>query len=103
MKKIKNCILTGLVAVVFAAGCQNTSMNRTNQGAMNGAVAGGVVGGIAGHNINRLVSSSHTFSHKTAEGIVGGTVLGGVIGALVGYAQDQKARADQVTAAGAGE
>ena len=100
---MKNCILTGLVAVVFAAGCQNTSMNRTNQGAMNGAVAGGLVGGIAGNNINRLVGSSHTFASKTTEGIVGGTVLGGVIGALVGYAQDQKARADQAAAAGAVE
>ena len=101
---MKNCILTGLVAVVFAAGCQNTSMNRTNQGAMNGAVAGGVIGGIAGNNINRLVGSSSTSFHaRTAEGIVGGTVLGGVIGALVGYAQDQKARADQAAAAGAGE
>ena len=99
---MKNCILTGLVAVVFAAGCQNTSMNRTNQGAMNGAVAGGVVGGMVGHNINSFVSSSHTFAPKTAEGIVGGTVLGGVIGALVGYAQDQKARADQA-AAGTGQ
>ncbi len=100
---MKNCILTGLVAVVFAAGCQNTAMNRTNQGAMNGAVAGGLVGGIAGNNINRLVGSSHTFASKTTEGIVGGTVLGGVIGALVGYAQDQKARADQAGAAGAVE
>ena len=100
---MKNCILTGLVAVVFAAGCQNTSMNRTNQGAMNGAVTGGVVGGVVGHNINSFVSSSRTFAPKTAEGIVGGTVLGGVIGALVGYAQDQKARADQAAAAGAGE
>ena len=71
---------------------------------MRGAVVGGVAGGIVGKNINSFLPGTSTvFKAKTAEGIVGGTVLGGVIGALVGYAQDQKARADQAAAAGAGE
>lgn len=70
-----NKLLLGMVSILSLAlaGCQQTTMNKQNVGAVGGAVVGGVLGSQVGSGSGRLWT--------TGAGVLLGALLGSEVGA----------------------
>jgi outer membrane protein OmpA-like peptidoglycan-associated protein len=89
-KRMKKCVVYGLIAALVAMNLGCAEMNRTQKGAVIGAAGGAAVGGLIGKAAG-----------STVAGVLIGAVVGGAAGGIIGNYMDKQAAEIQRDIAGA--